>query len=138
MTVLSEDNNSRLIDSRTLYVGQGVSINGNISAFHVAVVDGVVEGNVSASVVFVGPSGTIKGNIVANEAEIYGTILATVEVKRLIIRATARVFSDISYEELLLEKGAIMRGALSYISSQFINQNKPTLAPAAIALKANR
>lgn len=63
-----------------------------------------------------GPLGSIKGIIVATEAEIHGTISENIEVKQLlIIHATGRVSGDVSYGELLLEKGAIISGTISSI-----------------------
>jgi cytoskeletal protein CcmA (bactofilin family) len=112
----SPDNDSRTVDSNTLYIGQGVSVKGDISVPHIVVVDGAVEGSVTARAVWIGPLGSIKGIIVATEAEIHGTISENIEVKQLlIIRVTGRVSGDVSYGELLLEKGAIISGMISSI-----------------------
>lgn len=110
------DIDNRTIESNTLYIGQGVNVKGDVSVPHVVVVDGTVEGSVTARAVWVGPSGAIKGTIAAAEAEIHGTISEKIEVKQLlIIRATGRVSGDVSYGELLLEKGAIITGTFSSI-----------------------
>ena len=81
--------------------------------------DGSVEGHVSARAIWVSPSGSIKGTIIATEAEIHGTISETIEVKQLlIVHATGRVLGDVRYGELQLEKGAVISGTLSCVSDE--------------------
>lgn len=123
----SPDNDSRTIEPNTLYIGQGVSVKGDISVPHIVVVDGAVEGSVTARAIWVGPSGTIKGKIVATEAEIHGTISEKIEVKQLLlVHATGRVSGDVSYGELMLEKGAIISGTISSIEFRS-DQKEPKL-----------
>ena len=67
-------NEFRLAEPNVAYIGAGVTIKGEISAPDVIVVDGVIEGDVTARSIRVGVSGSIKGNVVANEAEVHGTL----------------------------------------------------------------
>jgi len=106
-------------EPNALYVGQGVSIKGDISVPGIIVVDGTVEGSVCGRAIWVSPSGVIKGSIVATEAEIHGTISETIEVKQLLtVHPTGRVLGDVHYGELELEKGAVISGALCCVSDQ--------------------
>lgn len=107
-----------IVEPNTLYVGEGVCVKGDLSVPGVIVVDGQVEGNVTARAVWVSPTGSIKGNIVATEAEIHGTISETVAVKQLlVVRPTGRVSGDVRYGELQLEKGAVITGTLACMSA---------------------
>jgi cytoskeletal protein CcmA (bactofilin family) len=124
----SQHNSIPAIEPNTLYVGQGVCVKGDLSVPGIIVVDGTVEGHVSARAVWVSPSGSIKGTVVATEAEIHGTISETLEVKQLlVVHATGRVLGDVRYGELQLEKGAMLSGTLSCIDEQKDSLVEPML-----------
>ena len=119
MAEQSQHSNILAGEPNALYVGQGVSIIGDISVPGIIVVDGTVEGNVCGRAVWVSPSGVIKGSIVATEAEIHGTISDTIEVKQLLtVHPTGRVLGDVHYGELQLEKGGVISGTLCCVSDQ--------------------
>jgi cytoskeletal protein CcmA (bactofilin family) len=97
-----------------VYIGAGVTLKGEISVPDLIVVDGTVEGDVTARVVCVGQSGVIRGNIAATEADISGWITDHIEIKQLlIVRSTGRVEGRVMYGEIELEKGAVVTGDLS-------------------------
>lgn len=96
------------------YIGAGVTLKGEISVPDLIVVDGTIEGDITARVVCVGQSGVIRGNISATEADISGSITDHIEIKQLlIVRATGRVEGRVMYGEIELEKGAVVTGDLS-------------------------
>ncbi|PPD44594.1 MAG: hypothetical protein CTY15_06510 [Methylocystis sp.] len=97
-----------------VYIGAGVTLKGEISVPDLIVVDGTVEGDVTARVVCVGQTGVIRGNIGATEADISGWITDHIEIKQLlIVRSTGRVEGRVMYGEIELEKGAVVTGDLS-------------------------
>jgi cytoskeletal protein CcmA (bactofilin family) len=115
----SQDSHIPTIEPNTLYVGQGVCIKGDVLVPGIVVVDGLIEGNVAGRAVWVSESGSIKGKVVATEAEIHGTVSETIEVKQLmVVHSTGRVLGDIRYGELQLEKGAVLSGTLSCVSDE--------------------
>jgi cytoskeletal protein CcmA (bactofilin family) len=119
MAEQSQHSNILAGEPNALYVGQGVSVKGDISVPGIIVVDGTVEGNVCGRAVWVSPTGVIKGSIIATEAEIHGTISETIEVKQLLtVHPTGRVLGDVHYGELQLEKGGVISGTLSCVSNQ--------------------
>jgi cytoskeletal protein CcmA (bactofilin family) len=119
MAEQSQHSNILSGEPNALYVGQGVSIKGDISVPGIIVVDGTVEGNVCGRAVWVSPSGVIKGSIVATEAEIHGTISETIEVTQLLtVHPTGRVLGDVHYGELQLQKGGVISGTLCCVSDQ--------------------
>lgn len=96
------------------YIGAGVTLKGEISVPDLIVIDGTIEGDITARVVCVGQSGVVRGNISATEADISGWITDHVEIKQLlIVRATGRVEGQVMYGEIELEKGAVVTGDLS-------------------------
>ena len=114
MTDSVKTDESRLVEANVAYIGEGVIVKGEISVPDILVVDGIVEGNLTARAIRVGPTGSIKGNIVSTEAEVHGSVSEKVEVKQLlIVRSTGRIDGEISYGEVQIEKGAIITGAFS-------------------------
>ena len=104
-----------LPDTNRMYIGEGVTVKGDVSVPDTLVVCGVVEGDVSAGNLIVGETGAIKGRItVSGNAEISGKVFEKLDVKcLLILRATGRVDGNISYGLLQIEQGGSIAGGLS-------------------------
>ncbi len=112
--VMNTASSFRPDQENVVYIGAGVTLKGEISVPDLIVVDGTVEGDVTARVVCVGQTGVIRGNIAATEADISGWITDHIEIKQLlIVRATGRVEGRVMYGEIELEKGAVVTGDLS-------------------------
>lgn len=102
-----------------VYIGAGVTVKGAFSVPDLLVVDGVVEGDVTARGVVVGRSGVIRGHVVAEEADVSGSISDHVEISELLtVRSTGRVEGRVIYREMELEKGAVVTGDLSATSEE--------------------
>ena len=112
-------------DASRLYIGEGVTIKGEISVPDTLVVCGSVEGDVSVGNLVVGETGVIKGRIiVAQNAEISGKVFEKLDVKCLmILRSTSRVDGNVSYGMLQIEQGATIAGGIS--SSEYRPEQKP-------------
>jgi cytoskeletal protein CcmA (bactofilin family) len=106
---------SAMPDQNRLYIGEGVTIKGEVAVPDTLVVCGTVEGDISAGNLIVGETGTLKGRItVAENAEISGRVSEKLDVKSLLIlRAPGRVEGNISYGLLQIEQGASIAGGLS-------------------------
>jgi cytoskeletal protein CcmA (bactofilin family) len=104
-------------DQNRLYIGEGVTIKGEVAVPDTLVVCGTIDGDVSAGNLIVGETGTIKGRVtVAENAEIYGRVAEKLDVKSLLIlRAPGRVDGNISYGLLQIEQGASIAGGLTSI-----------------------
>jgi cytoskeletal protein CcmA (bactofilin family) len=115
-------------DANRLYIGEGVTIKGEISVPDTLVVCGVVEGDVTVGNLIVGETGAIKGRIsVAENAEISGKVFEKLDVKcLLILRATGHVDGKISYGLLQIEQGASIAGGLSSTDYR-PEQRRPTV-----------
>jgi len=114
-------------DANRLYIGEGVTIKGEISVPDTLVVCGAVEGDVTVGNLIVGETGAIKGRItVAENAEISGKVYEKLEVKcLLILRSTGRVDGNISYGLLQIEQGASIAGGLSSTDYRPAAEQKP-------------
>lgn len=93
------------------YFGEGVTFKGSISAPEKIVVHGTVEGDVVARDLLVGPTGTIKGNVKVDQADVQGKVLENVEARVcLSLRKSGRIEGSATYGEI--EKGGILSGEL--------------------------
>jgi cytoskeletal protein CcmA (bactofilin family) len=119
-------------DASRLYIGEGVTIKGEISVPDTLVVCGSVEGDVSVGNLVVGETGVIKGRtIVAQNAEISGKVFEKLDVKCLmILRSTSRVDGNVSYGMLQIEQGATIAGGISSSEYRPEQQKAKTEPPA--------
>jgi len=110
----NESDTFRPNEKNVAYIGEGVSLKGEISVPDVIVVDGGVEGDVTARAIHVGAEGSVKGNIVSTDADIHGTISEKIEVKQLLtVRSTGRIEGSVTYGEVQIERGAVIAGTFS-------------------------
>jgi cytoskeletal protein CcmA (bactofilin family) len=101
-------------EENVAYIGAGVTLKGEISVPDIIIVDGAIEGDVSARFVQVGQGGAIRGAVRATEADIAGWISDQIEVKQLLaVRATGRVEGKVTYGEIELARGAVVAGDLT-------------------------
>jgi cytoskeletal protein CcmA (bactofilin family) len=116
-------------DPSRLYIGEGVTIKGEISVPDTLVVCGSVEGDVSVGNLVVGETGVIKGRIiVAQNAEISGKVFEKLDVKCLmVLRSTSRVDGNVSYGMLQIEQGATIAGGIS--STEYRPEQKSAARP---------
>jgi cytoskeletal protein CcmA (bactofilin family) len=119
-------------EENVAYIGAGVTLKGEISASDLIIVDGAIEGDVSARVIQVGQGGVIRGKVSATEADVSGWISDHIEIKQLlVVRATGRVEGKITYGEIELEKGAVIAGELTAIDDYRAAKAAPAAKPAA-------
>ena len=112
-------NELRLAEPNVAYIGKGVTIKGEINAPDVIVVDGTIEGNVTARSIRVGASGVIKGNVTSEDADVHGSMSEKVEVKEfLLVRSTGRIEGNVSCGDVQVEKGAVLAGGVFSIHAK--------------------
>ena len=95
------------------FIGPEVVINGDLTTSAQLHVDGRIDGHVRCAQLCQGATGTIAGDIVADEARIAGLVEGTVNARTLIIEASARVTGDVAYETITISAGAQIDGRLA-------------------------
>jgi cytoskeletal protein CcmA (bactofilin family) len=99
--------------SNCAYIGEGVTVKGAICVPGEIVVDGMVEGDVTAQSIRIGASGAIKGKVVSTDLEVSGTLGKSADVKEvLVIRSSGRVEGHFSCGDFEVEKGAVFAGGI--------------------------
>ena len=93
-------------------VGKGTIVEGNIETLGNIRIEGKVIGNVKTkSKIALGQSCQVKGDVVAQNAEISGEVNGTIEIADvLILRPTAVINGDILTNKLIVESGASLNG----------------------------
>ena len=102
------------LNENSAYVGASVTFRGDLIASDTVIVEGTVEGNVTAGSVFVGTNGAIKGSLSAADAEIKGLLSESAVIKGFLhLRSTGRVAGKISCGDLEVERGAVIEALLA-------------------------
>jgi cytoskeletal protein CcmA (bactofilin family) len=96
-------------------IGKGTSIKGDIRSDGDFRVDGILLGSVQSNgKIVVGVSGSIEGDIICQNADISGSVKATIKVKELLsMKSTSRVTGEIFTGKLAIEPGAKFSGTCS-------------------------
>jgi cytoskeletal protein CcmA (bactofilin family) len=95
------------------FFGDEVVVSGDVTTSAQLHVDGRIEGDVRCGQLCQGASGTIAGNIVADEARIAGLVEGTVNARTLVIETSGRVTGDVTYETITIAAGAQVDGRLA-------------------------
>ena len=100
------------------YIGAGVTVKGAIVVPDAIVVDGVVEGDVTAQSIRIGPSGAIKGNVISPDVDVSGTLAEKADIKEfLLVRASGRVEGHVNCGDVQVERGAVLAGGVFSVYS---------------------
>lgn len=105
-------------ERRTLVVGRGISVHGNIQDAERLVVEGTVEASLlQAAEVSIAAGGLFKGTVDVEEAEVAGTIDGTVTARvSLIVRSSGRVLGTARCRRLQVEDGGQITGTIEMIT----------------------
>jgi cytoskeletal protein CcmA (bactofilin family) len=73
-------------------------------------VNGQINGDVQCVRLTIGQSGSIIGNVTADEVVVLGEARGVIRASRVVMQETARVKSEVFHQELVIEKGAWFEG----------------------------
>ncbi|QWD96069.1 polymer-forming cytoskeletal protein [Polynucleobacter sp. MG-6-Vaara-E2] len=106
----------------SLFVGQGVVVSGTFEVPEMAVVAGLVEGELNTKEVLVETTGVVNGRIKAEIVEVRGEVTQGLLVtNHLNIRSSAKITGLTQYAEMSVEKGAKLSGELRIIEHEPID-----------------
>ena len=102
-----------------LTIGEGVKVVGQLVVPGLAVINGTLQGELQADELLVGPKGTLSGQVRVRTADIHGSTHETLEASEfLCVRSTGRVHGQARYGEIEIEKGGVIRGAISPVGDK--------------------
>jgi cytoskeletal protein CcmA (bactofilin family) len=107
-------------------IGQGAVIEGSLRVSGRVQVDGRIEGSLTVDgMVSVGPTGSVVGDVEADELAVGGRVEGNVTArKHLYVAATGAVCGELCYGSLQVERGAVLDGR------SFKGEAKPAATPA--------
>ncbi len=112
----------------SIFIGEGVTVTGSFSIPGRAVVNGTLNGELSADELLVGEQGRLVGKILARNADIHGQTNDTLTVSNhLVIRASGRVNGKASYGELEIERGGLVAGTIAPVDDKSRMSEPPVL-----------
>lgn len=114
-SVSSASSDAAYSGDRSLTIGRGINMSGEIEACDHLVVEGTVEAALKgAKVLDIAESGTFYGTVEIEEATIAGRFEGDLTVNgRLTIRASGVITGSIAYRELEVEAGAMLDGRMT-------------------------
>lgn len=109
------ENNSNAFTKNTATIGPSINIKGEITGSEDLLIEGTVEGAVALqdNTVTVGKDAQVKANVCAKEICVEGTVNGDLTSSaRVVVKATGKVFGNITCPCLSLEEGAHLKGAI--------------------------
>ena len=99
---------------KIMVVGKGINLNGEIKSCDRLLIEGLVEGTLTDSMMLsISETGSFKGVAETEGAEVEGLFRGKMVVRgRLVIRATGRVTGEICYGQVEIERGGEISGTI--------------------------
>lgn len=96
-------------------IGGGTTITGDVNSNGDIRIDGNLVGNLNTKgKIIIGASGKIEGNIICQNADLFGQIKGNIKVAELLsLKASANLNGDIDTNKLSIEPGANFTGSCS-------------------------
>jgi cytoskeletal protein CcmA (bactofilin family) len=91
-------------------IAAGAVVAGSISSGSDIQVDGVVEGDVRAEHVTIGPGGAVAGNVVGTVATVRGKVTGNVTARSIQLAGTGEIAGDLTHAVLVIEEGGAFEG----------------------------
>jgi cytoskeletal protein CcmA (bactofilin family) len=106
------------VDRRTLIVGEGISLSGEVTSCDRLIVEGAIEAKLQkCQYVIIAETGVFNGHASTENADVRGRFEGELVVrKRLLIRAGGHVSGSVSYGEIEIESGGKITGVIEEIA----------------------
>ena len=113
------------VDRRTLIIGEGISLSGEVTSCDRLIVEGTIEAKLEkCQHVIIAETGVFNGNASTENADVRGRFQGELVVrKRLLIRAGGHVSGTITYGEVEIESGGKISGAIQEIGAADVVPN---------------
>lgn len=116
-------------DAMPSIIADGMRVTGEVASPGDVQVDGVLEGDVRAGSLTVGPSGHIVGEIAAERVSISGGVTGRIRARSVSLSKTARVKGDIAHESLSIEAGAAFEGQVTRMTEKTLGADEAISLP---------
>jgi cytoskeletal protein CcmA (bactofilin family) len=97
---------------KTSTIAEEVVLTGNIKTPGALQIEGTVKGDLEVSALTIGPTGVFEGSVTCRNLSIRGRFNGTSVCRELLVASSAQVDAKITYQDLTLQRGAVLRGEL--------------------------
>ena len=111
------------------FLGKEIKIIGKISSKGAIQLDGILEGEITASKLVVEKSAKVVGSVTSEDLVIKGRIIGPVFGKKVWFGSSARVEGDTFHETIAIEDGAYYEGSIKRHSTETAIQTKISSDP---------
>jgi cytoskeletal protein CcmA (bactofilin family) len=94
-----------------------IRVQGNIICKGGILIEGVIDGDVKSRSLRIGEGGSVKGTVEAETIQVRGFLTGRIKAKSVTLSSSAKVDGDISYENLVIEEGALLNGTCKHMDS---------------------
>lgn len=102
-------------------ISADMNVLGNIISEGFLDIDGKIEGNVKCESAVIRANGRVRGDVVADNVQIYGYIEGLVKARSVNLYSSAHVAGVIMHESLSIEDGAFVDGKFKRTDKVFID-----------------
>jgi cytoskeletal protein CcmA (bactofilin family) len=97
---------------KTSVIAEEVELTGNIKTQGALQIEGTVKGDIEVSSLTIGPTGIFEGNVTCRNLSVRGKFSGSSVCRELMVASSAVVDAKITYQDLTLQRGAVLRGEL--------------------------
>jgi len=91
-----------------------MKINGSVVSEGALQIDGIVDGDVSATDITIGASGQITGEVKAEVVKVKGRIRGSIRARKVELETGAHVKGDIVHSSLQIQSNAVFEGQVKH------------------------
>ena len=103
----------------SLFVGDGVFMQGTMQVPGLASVDGKLQGQLTADIIAIQMNGSVDGKTTANHIKVAGSLTDTTVANRsLLVESSGLVAGSITYSEMEIKKGGSLKGSIHKIGKE--------------------
>lgn len=113
-----------------------MKINGSVASEGALQIDGIVDGDVSATDITIGASGQITGEVKAEVVKVKGKIKGSIRARKVELETGAHVKGDIVHSSLQIQSNAVFEGQVKHAEDPLREagpvaaETKPAASPA--------
>jgi cytoskeletal protein CcmA (bactofilin family) len=113
MSADSSDQSYRARDSkahRVSTISEHLIIAGNVTCNGEIHLDGEIQGDIHCASLVLGENSHLAGSVVAQDVDIRGRLIGSVQALRVTVQASGHVEGDLIHKTLAIERGAFFEG----------------------------
>jgi cytoskeletal protein CcmA (bactofilin family) len=104
-------------------ISSDLRVLGNIVSQGVVDIDGIIEGNVKCHTATIRKNGHIKGDVIAESVQVYGTIQGLIKARSVHFFRGCRAEGVIMHESITIEDGAFVDGRFKRTENLDLEEN---------------